>query len=183
MGTGALCNKIDVRQNGLSRDAARVQNAAAADDRHIIVAVHYYTPLEFMHQGARHVKMYLNLSGISCLGTDADKRRVNEDFAAVQKWSKKKGRPIFLGEFGAYEKADMDSRGCYTSYIARAAESRGWAWAYWQFDSSPVACDVAKDNWIQPTRARGYGQVDVGFIVYDMAKDDWILPLWKALVP
>lgn len=154
-----------------------------ADDRHIIVTVHYYTPLEFTHQGARHIKMYSKLSGVTWLGTDADKCRVNEDFAAVQKWSKREGRPIFLGEFGTYEKADMDSRVRYTSYTARAAESQGWAWAYWQFDSSPVAYDVAKDNWIQPTRARGYGQVDVGFIVYDMAKDDWILPLWKALVP
>ena len=53
--------------------------------------------------------------------------------------------------------ADIDSRVRYTSYLARTAESLGWAWTYWQFDSD--------------------------FIVYDIAKDDWVQPIWKALVP
>jgi endoglucanase len=154
-----------------------------ADDRHIIVTVHYYTPMEFTHQGAHWVKWASNLSGVTWMGTDAEKRRVDEDFAGVQQWSKKEGRPIFLGEFGAYEKGDLDSRVRYISYVARAAESQGWAWAYWQFDSSPVAYDVAKDNWLQPRWAWAHYQVDVGFIVYDMAKDDWVQPIWKALVP
>jgi endoglucanase len=64
-----------------------------------------------------------------------------------------------LGEFGSYDRggADMDSRVRYTSYVARTAESLGWAWAYWQFDSD--------------------------FIVYDMKADEWIKPIWKALIP
>jgi len=51
----------------------------------------------------------------------------------------------------------MELRARYTSYVARAAERLGWAWAYWQFDSD--------------------------FVVFDMAKDDWVQPLLKALVP
>jgi endoglucanase len=51
----------------------------------------------------------------------------------------------------------MDSRVRYTSFVARTAESLGWAWTYWQFDSD--------------------------FIVWDMAKDRWVEPIWKALVP
>jgi endoglucanase len=127
-----------------------------ADDHHIIVTVHYYLPMEFTHQGAPWSPLTAKLSGITW-GTDADKRRVEEDFAGVQKWSKAENRPILLGEFGAYEKGDMESRVRYDSFLARTAESLGWAWTYWQFDAD--------------------------FIVYDMAKDNWVQPIWKALAP
>jgi endoglucanase len=45
----------------------------------------------------------------------------------------------------------------YTAAVARAAEKRGWAWTYWQFDSN--------------------------FIVYDIDKDEWNTPIHEALVP
>jgi len=125
-------------------------------DRHIIVTVHYYLPMTFTHQGARWSKETANLSGITW-GTDEEKRKVDADFAGVQQWAKAANRPILLGEFGAYDKAEMDSRVRYTSYLARTAESLGWAWTYWQFDSD--------------------------FIVYDIAKDDWVVPIKTALVP
>lgn len=44
----------------------------------------------------------------------------------------------------------MDGRLRYDSTIARAAEARGFAWAYWQFDKDFVVYDVAKDAWVQP---------------------------------
>jgi len=86
--------------------------------------------MRFTHQGARWVKETAHLSGITW-GSDEDKRRVDEDFARVAAWSRTEGRPIFLGEFGAYDKADIDSHVSYTSCVARAAERLGWAWAYW----------------------------------------------------
>jgi endoglucanase len=127
-------------------------------DRNIVVTVHYYLPMNFTHQGAPWNRATANLSGIAW-GTDAEKRQVEEDFAGVEGWSKARKRPILLGEFGAYDRggADIDSRVRYTSHVARTAESLGWAWTYWQFDSD--------------------------FIVYDMAKDDWVQPIWRALIP
>ena len=127
-----------------------------AADRHIIVTVHYYLPMEFTHQGAPWNKETAKLSGVAW-GTDAEKQRMEQDFAGVQTWSKAENRPILLGEFGAYDKADMDSRVAYTAHAARTAESLGWAWAYWQFDAD--------------------------FIVWDMAKDAWVAPILKALIP
>jgi endoglucanase len=120
-----------------------------ADDHHIIVTVHYYVPMEFTHQGAPWNKQTVNLSGVTW-GTDEDKRRVDTDFAVIQKWSQANGRPILLGEFGAYDKAPMDSRVNYTAYLARAAEALGWAWTYWQFDSDFIAYDISKDEWVAP---------------------------------
>jgi endoglucanase len=117
-------------------------------DRHIIVTVHYYAPMEFTHQGSPWVPQY-KLTGQNW-GTPADLAQLAKDFDAVKKWSDEWNRPIFLGEFGAYETAPMDGRLKYDYTIARAAEARGFAWAYWQFDKDFVVYDVAKDSWVQP---------------------------------
>jgi endoglucanase len=122
-----------------------------ADDRNIIATVHYYLPMEFTHQGAPWNRATANLSGVKW-GTDEEKAAVGKDFAGVQEWSKAQKRPILLGEFGAYDKAEMDSRVRYTAYVVRTAESLGWAWTYWQFDSDFLLWDMAKDDWVQPIR-------------------------------
>jgi endoglucanase len=72
------------------------------------------------------------------------------DFDGVQAWAKAHGRPMLLGEFGAYDKGDMASRAAYTAAAAREAEARGWAWAYWQFDSDFIAYDIKNDAWVAP---------------------------------
>ena len=64
----------------------------------------------------------------------AERLRMKNDFALVQRWARAQDRPILLGEFGAYDKGDMASRAAYTAAAAREAESHGWAWTYWQFD-------------------------------------------------
>jgi endoglucanase len=38
----------------------------------------------------------------------------------------------------------------WTAAIARAAEARGWAWTYWQFDSDFVVYDIEKGRWVEP---------------------------------
>jgi endoglucanase len=121
------------------------------DDRHIIVTVHYYLPMRFTHQGASWTPEYVNLSGVTW-GTPAERRALERDFDAVQAWAKRQKRPILLGEFGAYDKGPIDSRVAYTAAVARAAEKRGWAWAYWQFDSDFIVYDIDKDQWIEPIR-------------------------------
>jgi endoglucanase len=46
----------------------------------------------------------------------------------------------------------MESRVRYTDFVARTAESLGWSWAYWQFDSDFILYDVKNDKWIEPVR-------------------------------
>jgi endoglucanase len=121
------------------------------DDRHLIVTVHYYAPVTFTHQGASWSKATAQLSGVQW-GTDAEKQRVVDDFAGVQAWAKAHDRPILLGEFGAYDKGPMESRVLYTAWVARAAESMGWAWTYFQFDINFIAWDMDRDAWVEPIR-------------------------------
>lgn len=119
-----------------------------ADDRHLIVTVHYYKPMSFTHQGASWTDQK-DKSGISW-GNAEEQKAVQEDFAQVAAWAKVNNRPIFLGEFGAYDKAPMESRVRYTDFVARTAEGLGWSCAYWQFDSDFILWDMKADKWVEP---------------------------------
>ena len=117
-------------------------------DRNIIVTIHYYEPFPFTHQGAPWTPM-VKLSGVTW-GADKERARLAADFDRVQAWSDKHRRPILLGEFGAYEKAPMESRALWTEAVVFTAEARGWAWTYWQFDSDFIVYDIDKDRWVEP---------------------------------
>ena len=123
-----------------------------AGDRNIILTVHYYGPFAFTHQGAPWAGLE-GRTGVTWSGTKAETAQVLEDFETVSRWARRHSRPVLLGEFGAFEAADMSSRVLWTSFIAREAERRGWSWAYWQFDHDFIAFDVVADSWIEPIRA------------------------------
>jgi endoglucanase len=121
--------------------------ALPENDRNLIVTVHYYKPMEFTHQGASWSSQK-DQSGIEWKGTEAERKPMQDDFAKVNAWAKTHNRPIFLGEFGAYDKAPSQSRAIYTDAVARLAESLGWSWAYWQFDGDFILWDMKQDRWV-----------------------------------
>ena len=126
-------------------DALRLPEA----DRKIIVTFHYYTPMEFTHQGASWTPAFMNLSGVTW-GTASDRERLKADMDRVKAWADKHQRPILLGEFGALETAGMAPRVAYIAAVARAAEARGFGWSYWQFDSDFIVWDMKADGWVKP---------------------------------
>jgi endoglucanase len=131
--------------------------ALPAGDQHIIVTFHYYSPFQFTHQGAEWVQGSESWLGTEWKGTSAQKQLVQYDFNTVEHWAKNNQRPIFLGEFGAYSKAAMDSRVRWTSFVAREAEARGFSWGYWEFCA--------------------------GFGLYDLTTSQWREELTQALIP
>lgn len=123
-----------------------------ANDRNLIVAIHYYEPIQFTHQGAPWSKKGRDQKNVSWTGTEAQQAAVIRDFDLAQKWSEENHRPLTLGEFGAYGKAGMEHRQIWTNFIARQAEQRNWSWSYWQFDSDFIVYDIDRDHWIMPIR-------------------------------
>jgi endoglucanase len=120
-------------------------------DRNLIVTVHYYKPMEFTHQGAAW-SGHKDLSGIDWAGSAAERQTVRRDLNVAQQWATENNRPLFLGEFGAYDKGPLDARVRYTDCVTRTAEALGWSWAYWQFDSDFLLWDMAADDWVEPIR-------------------------------
>jgi len=104
------------------------------EDRNIIVSIHYYSPLEFTHQGAEWMgERSQAWMGTKWTGTDEEKQVIIDAFDKAAAWGKEHNRPINLGEFGAYEKADKDNRVLWTTFVAKSAMERGFSYHYWEF--------------------------------------------------
>jgi endoglucanase len=136
-----------------------VQNLELPDnDQQIIVTVHYYNPFHFTHQGAGWVgdesEKWL---GTTWTGTSNQKSEIDTAFNEVKNWAEDNNRPVHLGEFGAYERAPMESRILWTEYVRKSAEQNDFSWAYWEFGA--------------------------GFGIYDRTKKEWKDGLLKALIP
>jgi endoglucanase len=128
------------------------------DDRNLIVTVHFYDPFEFTHQGASWAKGSEKWVGRKWTGTDAEKEAIRKRFEQAAAWGKKHARPIFLGEFGAYQVADMDSRARWTRFVVEEAERLGFSWAYWEFGAGFGAYDREAGKWREPLRAALLGR-------------------------
>jgi endoglucanase len=103
------------------------------DDPNIIVTAHYYLPYEFTHQGVHWAADSNAWLGTKWTGTDSEKQAIVNDFNVAAVWAKENNRPIFIGEFGANSKADMDSRVRWTKFVADTAIEHGFSFAYWDF--------------------------------------------------
>ncbi|SRR5579871_627698 len=134
--------------------ATALSSLRLPDDADLIATIHDYRPFDFTHQGADWVRPIPPV-GVTCC--DAGQRAAAAaPLTAAKAWADVAGYPVFLGEFGAYSKADMPSRVTYTRFVREQAEARGFPWAYWEL-------------------AAGFG-------VYDPVAHTWRVPLEDALL-
>ncbi len=56
---------------------------------------------------------------------------IAEELEYVRQFTEKTRLPVYLGEFGAIDKADPASRVAWTRAVREEAEKRGIPWAYW----------------------------------------------------
>ena len=120
------------------------------DDRNLIATFHYYEPFEFTHQGAEWAKGSEKWLGRKWAASGKDLEAVRSAFDSVKAWADKHDRPIFLGEFGAYSKADIDSRCAWIRTIAAEAKRRGFTTSYWEFGAGFGVYDPSKNEWREP---------------------------------
>jgi endoglucanase len=119
-------------------------------DHHLMVTVHFYEPFHFTHQGASWAEGSAAWLGTAWTGTPEEKAMIEGYFDRAESWGRAHRRPIFLGEFGSYEKADFDSRVRWTAFVRESAEQHGFSWAYWEFASSFGAWNPETQAWRQP---------------------------------
>ena len=120
------------------------------DDPHLIVTVHYYHPFHFTHQGTTWNGPEIQALHDIHWGSDADYALLDQELDGVKAWGDAHHRPIFLGEFGAYETGTLPDRVKWTNAVARAAEAHGFSWAYWQFDKDFIVYNINEDHWVEP---------------------------------
>jgi endoglucanase len=120
------------------------------NDANLIVTVHNYEPFDFTHQGADWVQPVLP-TGVHCCNADQQAAAI-APLASAKAWSDRVRYPIFLGEFGAYDKADMRSRVQFTRLVRDAAEARGIRWTYWELASNFGVYDPVAHTWRPPLK-------------------------------
>jgi endoglucanase len=144
---------------GFWNSATELDNLDLPDDPALIGTFHMYEPFQFTHQGADWVgeesEEWLGTTWHEMIPEDTEP--ILGLMEAAEAWSAESGIPVLMGEFGAYEEAPFDSRVRFTSYVARQAEARGFAWAYWEFGA--------------------------GFGIYDREAEAWRTELLEALIP
>jgi endoglucanase len=117
------------------------------EDRRLIVTAHFYEPFHFTHQGASWVDGADKWPHLAWTCNDVEQAVVRGSLEQAAKWSREHGRPVFLGEFGAFSKADMDSRARWTHFVAAEARRLGFSSAYWEFCSGFGAYDPQSGTW------------------------------------
>jgi endoglucanase len=128
-----------------------------ANENNVILTFHYYNPFQFTHQGAEWVNGSNAWLGTSWNGTQSEKNSIINEFNYIVLWAASRNIPVNLGEFGAYSKADNDSRVRWTSFMAELCKNYEISFHYWEFCA--------------------------GFGIYDQSTGKFIESLYRALIP
>lgn len=86
-----------------------------------------------------------------------EKRAINYQIESAARWAVENNVPLYLGEFGSYELADMASRVRWSKQVRVACENRNIAWAYWGLAGS--------------------------FGIFDPNSDEFYLELTRSMIP
>jgi endoglucanase len=152
------------------------------DDPQIVAEFHMYQPILFTHQGAPWMGPEYGTEGVVFPGPPVtplvpvdtsvswvreffDKYNtlpaeqnpsgmqiVKAEFDRAIAYADKFGHRVYLGEFGAIDKADPESRARFVRSVRLEATQRGIGWCYWDDGGSFKAMNVADGTWVEYLR-------------------------------
>lgn len=137
------------------------------DDDNLILTVHYYSPFHFTHQGASWSAGSDDWIGTTWDSTASETQAIANDFAGTATFSSENNVPVHVGEFGAYEVADMESRRKWTACVAHTVQNMGFSFAYWEFKAGFGAYDAARGFWRNELLFGLTGQIDTNNRVFE----------------
>lgn len=120
----------------------------APDDDHLVLTWHDYTPYEFTHQGA---PWFPNPPPVGTKwGTARERAQIQDRFARAARIRAQTGHPVWLGEFGAINKAPMMSRIEWTQAMRQAADENAIGWCAFDFGANFNFYDDTARHWNRP---------------------------------
>lgn len=119
-------------------------------DNNLILTIHYYDPFNFTHQGADWVDGSTPWLGTKWENTNLERDEIIGQFKYLKEFADQNNLPIHIGEFGAFSKADLESRILWSNFLARWFEQQGFSWAYWEFSAGFGIYNPTTDQYLQP---------------------------------
>ncbi|MDP8999923.1 MAG: glycoside hydrolase family 5 protein [Myxococcota bacterium] len=149
-----------------------------SDDPNLVGSFHMYQPILFTHQGASFMPAEFHTQGVLFPGpppqpiapaasevdwvrnwfkrynelpadtNPSGEATIREELDLAQGFAERTHLPVYMGEFGAIDKADPKSREAWTRTTRGEAERRGFGWAYWDDGGSFKAYDRASRTWV-----------------------------------
>lgn len=117
------------------------------DDPNLVTTFHYYLPMTFTHQGASWVHPTPPLG--ATFGSTGDLAQLDANVAKARAYMARTHRPLFLGEYGAYDKTiPTNQRAAYYKSVHDAFSRAGIDGCVWGYTSSFKFRDA--DHWIEP---------------------------------
>jgi endoglucanase len=146
-------------------------------DPHVIASFHMYQPILFTHQGAHWMNAEFQTTGVRFPGPSPTPLTPSTSVPWVRDWFVRYNRepaatnpsgmttlveqlgmakafadahhvPVYMGEFGAIDRADMASRVTWIRATRTLAEQEGFGWAYWDDGGSFAAYDRKGHAWV-----------------------------------
>lgn len=119
------------------------------NDEYIIATFHLYDPVKFTMQGEAWfpVGKPLEWIGTKWTGTDSEKAGVVNFMDIVSSWAKVQNKPVFFGEFGVSDNADIESRIRFITFYRTQAELHKFSWGYWNFAVNFSLFDLKTNKW------------------------------------
>lgn len=117
------------------------------DDENIIMSIHSYEPLTFTHQGADWDGdgIYWPASDF----TDDMKGEILDVFKLVKEYHKKYNRPVWVGEFGVFNRITPDgARAKYADFIVDVMKDADCGWCWWEFQMGFRLYSTKYDEWV-----------------------------------
>jgi endoglucanase len=115
------------------------------DDAYLVATFHYYDPFNFTHQGAPWVTPALPTGRAFPSGTDPADLAANVEKA--RDFIARTGRPLFLGEYGAYEGIPLAQRVTYYGTVHDAFAAAGVDGCAWAYTNTMPLRDPASGAW------------------------------------
>ncbi|MBO9575871.1 MAG: glycoside hydrolase family 5 protein [Sphingobium sp.] len=118
------------------------------DDPNIVYTFHYYLPFPFTHQGAKWADPVPPMG--ATFGSQADMDNLAADVKKAQAFIARTGKPLFVGETGAYESIPLAQRAPYYKAVHDAFSAAGIDQCIWAYANTFPVRDAKTGEWHEP---------------------------------
>lgn len=95
---------------------------------------------------------FAGYNGVDAARNPGGLATIRAEFDRASEYAKTTGRRVYLGEFGAIDKADMASRVRFLTAVREEAEKRGIGWCYWDDGGSFQLMKPKERAWVEPLK-------------------------------